>query len=416
MAVNANTAPVSMEDPKKQLIAHLKLYGVPEACITFITAAEDDPVEANRGLGFECLSDMASSFTERDHPTEIKDSILAKVPTCKGNLKAYARIVTAWKMASAELEKSKKRRIEGVPEADWDLPLEDVTEIQRKVDFEAAYGELRFESESTPGANLMGRWFREFRSPQRQISLTSLHKMRSEADFKQLGMVKRTELAKGFSLVADGSPTLPDMYFDSVMKFMSAVKLMTNGWALTGYMMVTSKTQFDQTTAAYKQVRNCHLTEAIAYYDFVFRKALEFHGSETNKIMWLTDRDRQTRAKAKSLYAAGFPWGEAMTHAKDQDCIVLWTIATDPMGNKPSAVIPDLAINDPAARGQQAQLTRAQRRKAAERAKGKGKGKGAKNLCNDFNKKKGCERTECNRKHACSKCGRKGHGASTCRD
>ena len=292
-----------MEDPSKQLVALLEKYKVPSACIKYMTASPDHATD--KGIGFESISDFASAFTESDYATGVKDMIAEQVESSKGNIMAVARLRTAWQMASAELTKAKKRKIEGGPETDWDTPLEDEVEAQRKVDFEASYGELRFDTESVPGANLLGRWFREFRSPQRQISLISLHKMRSEADYKQLGTVKRQEIVKGLSLVSDGTPNLPDVYFDSTMRLLEAVRLMTNGWAMTGYTQVESKLYFDNGASTWKKVMNCHLSQAISYYDFVFRKAMEFHGDEATKVHWLLERDRQTRAKAKNLYAQG---------------------------------------------------------------------------------------------------------------
>ena len=401
----------TMDEPVRELTKMLEKYQVPNKCIEYITKA---PAETEGGLGLSSISDFASAWTEKDYAEGVKQEIVMKVPDCKNCIvQATARVRTAWMMASAELEKAKKRKVEGAPDADWDTPLEDEEENARKKAFADSYGELHFDTESTPGASLMGRWYREFRSQQRHVSLTSLHKMRSEADYKQLGTVKRQELSKGLSLVQDGTPTLPDIYFDSVLKLMEAFKLMTNGWALTGYAMVDSKVEFDQSANQFKRVRNCHLGQAIAYYDFVFRKALEYRGNDDAKVRWLLERDRQTRSKAKSLYATGWPWGEAIHAAKDTHCLVLWTIGNQGANAmNPKAVLPELEGDGEQRGGFSSRQKQRQR-------KGKGKGKGR---CPKFNSPAGCTRNQSKcplgLPHRCSKpgCDMTNHGASSHRE
>merc|ERR1712023_106933 len=101
-------------------------------------------------------------------------------------------------------------RVEGSAEADWDTPLDDDAEDKRKLDFAAAYDELSFESESTPGAAIIGCLYREFRGPQRQVSVMPLHKMRSEAEFKAVGAVKRRKIGQGLSMSIESEQHVPD--------------------------------------------------------------------------------------------------------------------------------------------------------------------------------------------------------------
>jgi len=409
-----------MTDPVKQLKQHLEKYKVAKPFVTYILA--DPGVDGKSGLGFAAISDFASAFTEDDHAEGLKTEIVKKVEGGGAEMVAVARLRTAWVMAKAELENAKRRRIEGGPEQDWDTPLEENEEERRKKDFEEAYGGIILDTESTPGANLVGRWYREFRSVQRQVSLMSLHKMRSEADYRQLGTVRRQQIGEGVSLVQDQNPVLHDVYFDSVLRLLEAFKLMTNGWALTGTTMVDSKTQYDPVKGTYDKVRNCHYAQAISYFDFVSRKALEFQGTEVTKCAWLLERDRHTRSKAKSLYGQGWPWGEAIHAAKDTHCVVVWTIGNiGANAQRPKAVVPQL--DDGQAREEvpvrRLTLSKTQRRKLGKGGKGGGKGgKGGRDTCPKHNSKAGCtkKQSQCplGKKHSCTKCGQWNHGAARC--
>jgi len=406
---------VGMDDPKKQLVQLLEKYKVPKPCIEYMTT---EPAEGGTGgMGMASISDFASCFMECDYAEGVRVHIVAKVAAVKdADIIPVARLRTAWIMAKAELDKAKKRKIEGAPDIDWDTPLEDGVENQRKRDFETLYGGLEFESESTPGAAIMGRMFREFRSEQRHVTLTSLHKMRSEADFKQLGTVVKKKIAEGVELVSQSAPGLPDVHFYCTLTLMEAVRLMTNGWALTGNTMVESKTYFDNVAGQFKKVQNCHLSQAISYYDFVFRKAVEYVGSDDAKVRWVLERDRQTRAKAKNLYAAGWPWGEAIHEAKDKHCLVLWTIGnTGSNARAPTAVLPDMVADDERAHpGGFATRSRKRRQNQLNQAAAAGK-----DFCPFYNSARGCTKKtdKCpnKKKHKCSKCGMNNHGAHKCR-
>ena len=412
MALTGNS-----EDPKKELIKHLEKYTVPAECIAFIT------VDTPETLGFASISDFASAFTEADYAEGVKAKIAEKVPSAKDDIRAISRLRTAWKMASAELSKAVKRRIEGAPEADWDQPLDDTIELQRQQDFQAAYGGLVFDTESTPGSNIIGRMFREFRSQQKQITLTSLHKMRSEADYKQLGTVKRQQLADGLALIQDGNPTLPDIHFTGMLQLFEALKLLTNGWALTGYGKVESKLEFDQASGKFMQVANCHLTQAIAYFDFVFRKAAEHKGSDDAKIRWLLERDRQTRAKAKNLYSQGWPWGEAICESKDKHCLVLWTLGHQGAnGAQPLAVLPQMSRQtwqDKKAGGDTGNGGSATKNADKKKKKKTKAGANLAKVCPKHNTPGGCTRQQkdCPQglKHVCGKCGMFNHKTNACR-
>ena len=66
--------------------------------------------------------------------------------------------------------------------------------------------------------------------------------------------------------------------------------------------------------------------EYLGYEDFLHMKILEFPGSTRECIAWAMSRDRQTRASARDLYLHGWPWGGAMSEARERKCAVLWTV------------------------------------------------------------------------------------------
>ena len=76
---------------------------------------------------------------------------------------------------------------------------------------------------------------------------------------------------------------------------------------MTGTAKVDSKVEYDSAASAYKKVRDIHLSQSTAYYDFVLQKCMEHPGREDQTIRWILDRDRQTRAKARTMFTAGWP-------------------------------------------------------------------------------------------------------------
>ena len=107
--------------------------------------------------------------------------ILDGIEAHKSDYVALARLRTAWQLARSEVAKACKARAEGSVTSDWDQPLGQEEEAVRKQEFDAAYDGLTYPAEDTPLATITGRYFREFRSPQRHVSLTNLAKVRSES-------------------------------------------------------------------------------------------------------------------------------------------------------------------------------------------------------------------------------------------
>ena len=296
-------------DSKDKLIALLKANRVHDAVTEYMVDT----------IGMESMSDFASFFTEKTYAEGCYSKIVEHT-AYKDNDLQVGRVRTAWRLAEAELKKATEAVVKGnVQLNDWDVPLADDQELQRKTDFDAAYPALEFDSESTPAPQLVGRSFREFHDPKRQLTLLALVKMRSVADFQNLPTNVKKNLSEDIEITLLDQPRLPDLSFKTVVQLLWAMKIMSNLWIMTGAEKVESK------ESPGKRVCQIPMTAATSYADFFMRKAMEHPGPMRLTIRWLIQRDRQTRAKARQLYAAGYPYGEALIRARDIDCQVLWT-------------------------------------------------------------------------------------------
>ena len=126
-----------------------------------------------------------------------------------------------------------------------------------------------------------------------------------------------------------------------MMQRQAAMKLLINMWTMTGAGLVDPKTEYDQQLRVFKKLRMCHMAQSTSYNDFFMRKSMKHPGPEFKTISWLTDRDRRTRSKARSLFQQGWPWGEAIIHARDVLCQVLRTCGAKGITDKQIPVVGD---------------------------------------------------------------------------
>ena len=295
------------------------------------------------GMGMEAISDFASYFTQSTFEDGCKTRI-AENTADKDNAMAVGRLRTAWRMAQGELNKAVTEIQAGKASSeDWDLPLKEEEELQRKDACDKAYDNLQYDAESQPAATLVGRSFREFANPKRELTLMPLKRMRSEAEYRNHPQNKRQKLldaGEGIELTYNRTTVkFPDLDFQTLLQVTAAMKLMSNMWTMTGAMIVDSKQEYDAEARAYKKVRMIHMSQSMSYSDFFMRKAMEHPGQPDKVIAWLLDRDRQTRAKARQLFLQGWPWGEALLHSRDVLCQVLWTCGAKGIAHMQTAVI-----------------------------------------------------------------------------
>ena len=322
---------MAVTDNKEKLIKLLAVTGrVHDEIITHMTDK----------IGMECIADFASFFSKDDYEAGVHAKIVAHT-SLKDSDMAVARLRSAWKLAVAEFDKATTAIVKGNVELnDWDVALSDEQEAVRKTEFETAYPGLEFDSESTPAVQLVGRVSREFKDAKRQISILALAKMRSVSDYMNLPANVKKQLAEGVEVTLTDQPRLPDITFRTVLQLMHSMKLLCNLWIWTGAEKVDSKERPGE------KVHMIHQTQAMSYGDFFMRKAMEHPGPARLTLRWLLQRDRQTRGKARQLYAAGYPFGEALLRARDFDCQVLWTCGATGIAEAQIAVVPGADDDD----------------------------------------------------------------------
>ena len=415
----------------QQLAALLTKNRVPQAVVDFIVK----PVDQG-GKGFESISDFASVYTEANYAEKLE--VLISKTEAKDDEVALGRLRTAWLFACSELRKMVSAVEKGAAEVDWDTPLDETEEEKRRAEFDPAYDSLTFEAESMPAAAIIGRFFREFRTAKRQISVAQLKRMRSEAECRPVLAAQSTQLAENVRLTYTQAPRMPDRSFGSLLDVLYAIKLLTNCWVLTGATKVESKIHMEKATNSYLKVRECHLSQALAYYDFCCLKARAHPGPPQATISWLLDRDRQTRAKARTLFAQGWPYGEAVHHAKDTAVSMLWNQGKVGIAPLQTPILDAMEVDvwsgeedaggrpgGGAARGQQVRTPFRSKKKNKNKAKGKKSQQQSeqnqqpkKPPCPMWNSAAGCTRRQADcpqqKGHYCSICGNWRHGAHNC--
>ncbi|CAK0856001.1 unnamed protein product [Prorocentrum cordatum] len=190
--------------------------------------------------------------------------------------------------------------------------------------FSEAYDHYAREVEASPAPFCGGPYYRELRSARRNVSLTSSSNVRSDADTRAQGNLEKRDLGGGAGLTMAASARAPDMLPSALLQVLWALKLLATSGGLAGASVVDPKQLYDVKKKAFWKARNCHLKEARAYDDFALRKCMERPGPEASIVQWVLDRDKATRANARALRGAGWPWGEAINHAEDVQCVVQW--------------------------------------------------------------------------------------------
>jgi hypothetical protein len=242
---------------------------------------------------------------------------------------------------------------------------------------------------------ISGRYFREFR--RRCKSVGEFKKMRSAAQYLSVARLgAKHTVSPGAQLVLQDNSVdvLPDRTFRTLAQLFQAFTLMTNGWAMTATEMVPSKARPGE------QTPECSLSECLSYRDFIVTKALAHPGQEGDVVLWLIDRDRQTRVAARARYLEGaYPWGEALKMARDIDVAVLWTCGNTSLV---ASAVPVLRSNT-AMKTHEHQYKTGTKRSYQQSSASDGPDNSSQ-ICNLYNSTKGCVKGKCpnGRRHVCN--------------
>ena len=196
----------------QKFVKFLEANSIPPNVHKYMTT--DQP----NGLGWAAISDFAGYFTEKDYEEGVESDILAHTPE-KDNKTVRSRLRVAWRLARAELKKAEDAVGGATEEMDWDAPLGEDDEKKRAEDFGKKYDGLKLRTESMPAANIIARYYREFRGPKRQVAIPPLKRMRSAAENPCEPAVKRSRLADNAELLQKGIRDMPDKFFHTVPRF-----------------------------------------------------------------------------------------------------------------------------------------------------------------------------------------------------
>ena len=295
-----------------RLRKHLADSKLPTEVVTFITD----------NLQLESISDFAGFFTESSYQDGVSSEILDHIASYKGNALMRGRLRTSWQLASAEFSQAVKRKANAVEdEAALDEPLDPAVRKQQEGSFAATYGGLKFAEQSTPSDFLFARVYREFKK--QSLTVHDVENVRSAATQKTIMQRKTRRIgAEGLSI----SFNEPDHHetggqVTSVLEFLTALKILVQTWAMCGLALRESK------LSPGTKIKDADLSACYAYLDFVTEHAIGHQGQPSEVLQWLIHRDRTTRSRARSLYADGWPWSEAIQECVDKHCAVIWTCA-----------------------------------------------------------------------------------------
>ena len=214
MAASASAQP-------QDLLPFLLKNGVAEPVARYVTTPRAQG--GGGGIGLQSIADYAGVFTSQNYEERVQTAILDKGPAeYKDDLGSLARLRTSWRLAVSEVDKACRERVEGSPSADWDTPLSVDEEASRKAEFDPCYDNLTFEAEDTPLAPITGRYYREFRSPNRHATLTHVAKMRSEAQWKAHGTTRKKDLGGGGVSLSPMRARLSSRTFASRIRWLSS--------------------------------------------------------------------------------------------------------------------------------------------------------------------------------------------------
>jgi hypothetical protein len=321
-------------------------------------------------LKMEGTADFASYFTEADYITGVVTEILDKTPA-KGDALQRSRLRTAWELCRAELKQAITKKSTGDSESNWDTPLDPEVQKTQEQQFSKLYN-LRFEPHACPSDALFARLYREFR--RKSMSLVELSRVRSSSQQHCVMSPTHRRLASGISLTLDGEPELPDAAFSTPLQMLWALQVLTHGWIMTGTSVKQSLAKPGTT------VVDASASDCFAYLHFVQEQVMRHPGPPAATTAWALERDRQTRAKARALFAEDWPWGEALRESRERHLAVLWTCGNASLKAEPVPVLDTAMAPPPAAQPQQ----------PSRSATGSGGATSAAQCCPRFNSAAGC--------------------------
>ena len=251
-------------------------------------------------LGIESLSDFVGLVDSQSYESELKTLIVDK-SACKDDLVQLSRVRNAWKEAHMTVEKSRKRRIEGIVD-DCDDPLDSGTQETLLKTFNTMYG-VTLNMHMMPSDTLLGRVYREFcRGAPTVIPAKKIMSL-----YKASAGASRESVSLGSNIMVQVSSEPPAI--KTVVGYYWSLRVLAHAYALAGTHKVPS------IASPSKQVTFAPLDINVQYADYCLRQVTEIVPNASQQLVWLQSKDENTRACMVEFMRQGQSQGEALQNA-----------------------------------------------------------------------------------------------------
>ena len=330
----------------------------------------------------------------------------------------HAKLRLAWLQAKAALDRSMKRKAEGLTDEVLDSPLDHALQESLISSAVADYKWKSLEGSTYCSDNLLGRFRREFVNTAH--TLLPFRKSKTSAAMQGAGgEYKRSRIADKISILFDGldDTSAPAKNFD-LLDWMFAFEYTARSWAIVGNYDV-EYVPMDSESLAKKTVRYAHMADLEAYRRELAGDipCLRKLNTEESVLNYKEKLEEEIRKKAIEFARPPlkYPWGLSLLKACDVKAS-LWTKLDYLLiprywaqwsRHLPSAPPPQLmAIEDSSGGGaSSAQGGKADGKGKREPKKKVKKGKqtaDGQKVCFKFNGNKGCQTAGCQFKHVCN--------------
>ncbi|CAK9103822.1 TauD domain-containing protein, partial [Durusdinium trenchii] len=251
-------------------------------------------------LGIESVADFVGLVNSQAYESELKTLIVDK-SACKDDLVQLSRLRNAWREAQLLVDKSRKRRLEGIAD-DCDDPLDSGTQENLLQSFQAMYG-VKLNMHLTPSDALLGRVYREFT----RNAPTVIPAKKIMSLYKASAGASRESVSLGSNIMVQVSSEPPAI--KTVIAYYWSLRVLANAYALAGTHKVQS------VASASKQVTFAPLDVNVQYADYCLRQVTEVVTNASQQLAWLQSKDENTRACMVEFMRQGQSQGEALQNA-----------------------------------------------------------------------------------------------------
>ena len=251
-------------------------------------------------LGIESVADFVGLVNSQAYESELKTLIVDK-SACKDDLVQLSRLRNAWREAQLLVDKSRKRRLEGIAD-DCDDPLDSGTQENLLQSFQAMYG-VKLNMHLTPSDALLGRVYREFT----RNAPTVIPAKKIMSLYKASAGASRESVSLGSNIMVQVSSEPPAI--KTVIAYYWSLLVLANAYALAGTHKVQS------VASASKQVTFAPLDVNVQYADYCLRQVTEVVTNASQQLAWLQSKDENTRACTVEFMRQGQSQGEALQNA-----------------------------------------------------------------------------------------------------